>query len=164
MGLLDLFSKLVVEHGSAEVQSKHIALFKDRLALADKNTTLLESENAILKTENEKLKSDIQESQKENKLLRSKIHEYEQTSHDYPITDESIKILSYLAKNEEPSTLAIARTLNIEIETARFFLHELRSLNMVIDNFRIDEYGSGFHAWSLEQEGRRFLMKNKMLT
>ena len=66
MGLTDLFSKLLVEHGSAEVQAKHIAFFKDQLALADKKTSLLESENAILKNDNEKLKVDLEKIQNEN--------------------------------------------------------------------------------------------------
>lgn len=69
MGLFELFNKWIVERGSAEVQTKHIALFKDQLALADKKATLLETKILELEAENEKLKSDLQESHQENKIL-----------------------------------------------------------------------------------------------
>jgi hypothetical protein len=70
MGLFELFNKWIVERGSAEVQTKHIALFKDELALAEKKATLLEKEILELETENEKLKSDLQESHKETQILQ----------------------------------------------------------------------------------------------
>lgn len=61
--LSDLFNKLIIEHGSAVIQEKQIALFKDELAilgrkLADSDIRIekLETENQNLKTENEQLK------------------------------------------------------------------------------------------------------------
>lgn len=77
MGFLDLFNKLIVEHGSAEVQSKHIALVRDQLALADKRVLDLKSENALLTSKHENAETTIQELTKENEILRSKIQEYE---------------------------------------------------------------------------------------
>lgn len=41
-----LFNEWIVERGSAKVQEKHIALFKDQLALADKKLLVSETEKA----------------------------------------------------------------------------------------------------------------------
>ena len=65
--LPELFSKLVVEHGSAVVQEKHIALLKEQFALLEKElsaSTLraseLEEENKRLKSDNQNLRQEIQ--------------------------------------------------------------------------------------------------------
>jgi hypothetical protein len=65
--LSDLFSKLVIEHGSAVIQEKQIALFRDELAIlgrklteSDSRIEKLEMENQNLKTDNEQLKKKIQ--------------------------------------------------------------------------------------------------------
>lgn len=77
MGFLDLFNRLIIEHGSAEVQSKHIALVREQLALADKRIAELESENSLLKSKLENTETTIQELTKENEKLQTKIQEYE---------------------------------------------------------------------------------------
>lgn len=61
MPLLDLFNDLIVEHGSAVVQGKHIAMFRDQLTILDKK--LLESESRIkqLESENKYLKTEKDE-------------------------------------------------------------------------------------------------------
>jgi DNA-binding transcriptional ArsR family regulator len=160
MGLTDLFSKLIVEHGSAEVQAKHIALFKDQLAMADKKTTLLESENSVLKAENEKLKSELEKSGKENGILRSKIQEYEQPSHDNPLEGTKIKILVYLSDAEASTADEIATNLNLKLQVVRYHLEEL-SRNILI----AEEYNPiGSNWWSLAQDGRKYLISNGLLT
>jgi hypothetical protein len=55
--LSDLFSKLVIEHGSAVIQAKQIALFKDELAILGKKLTESDSRIEKLKTENQNLKT-----------------------------------------------------------------------------------------------------------
>jgi flagellar motor switch/type III secretory pathway protein FliN len=168
VGLTDLFSKLIVEHGSAEVQAKHIALFKDQLALADKKAALLESENTILKAENEKLKSDFEQSQKENEILRSKIQEYEQptkqSSHSELLDKVKVDILVALSRQEQTITEQLAGFLNIGVETSRFHLRELSKKKMVIDNIAPDDDGSFRECWELEHEGRRFLVENNLIS
>jgi len=77
MGFLDLFNKLIVEHGSAEVQGKHIALVRDQLALADKRILDLESENTVLTSKLKNAETTIQKLTEENDMLRDKIQEYE---------------------------------------------------------------------------------------
>ncbi len=61
MGLSDLFNKLIIEHGSAVVQGKHIAMFRDELTILDKK--LLESESRIkqLESENKNLRAEKDE-------------------------------------------------------------------------------------------------------
>ncbi|MBW2608534.1 MAG: hypothetical protein JRD05_12980 [Deltaproteobacteria bacterium] len=95
--LSDLFSKLIIEHGSAVIQEKQIALFKDELTIlstkfADSNSRIekLESENQNLKAEREKLTKRIQIYEHENKpffhnnllWLPNDEHPYCPTCHD----------------------------------------------------------------------------------
>lgn len=77
MGFLDLFNKLIVEHGSAEVQSKHIALVREQLTLADKRIIELETENTLFKSKLENAETTIQEQTTVIEELRTKIQEYE---------------------------------------------------------------------------------------
>lgn len=66
MGLLALFNQWIVEHGSAIVQEKHLALFRDQLIAADKKARVLELENANLNAAVEQLTVN-------NEQLRQKI-------------------------------------------------------------------------------------------
>jgi hypothetical protein len=77
MGFLDLFNKWIVEHGSAVVQEKQIAFFRDQMAAADKKILILETENTGLVSENSDLKTTVNQLTKENEVLRQKIQEYE---------------------------------------------------------------------------------------
>lgn len=67
-----LFEKLIVEHGSAVVQGKHIALLKEQFSLLGK-------ENSTLKSDNEVLKSKLQNLEKENIELKQKIQLHNET-------------------------------------------------------------------------------------
>ena len=69
--LSDLLNKLVVEHGSAVIQEKHITLLKEQFAILERENTNLQSKNQILETEMQNLKA-------ENKQLKKKIQIYEQ--------------------------------------------------------------------------------------
>lgn len=166
MGLLDLFSKLVVEHGSAEVQSKHIALFKDQLMLADKKITELETENAALKSKFENAETTIEKLTKENEILRSKIKEYEQTTehstHNNLLEEIRGRILYWLSKSTMTDE-QVSNTLQIGLEVATFHLLELKKTKMVKDSFRIDKYNHAVSLWSVDQEGRRYLVENKII-
>lgn len=166
MGLTDLFSKLIVEHGSAEVQSKHIALFKDQLALADKRILEFEAENATLKSKLENTETTIQELTKENEVLRRKIQEYEippeQSTHDNLLQDSKVNILLSLYNNPKSPERQIAHAMNMGMPIVEFHLKELRELQMVKRVIG----GSAMrpdNGWSLDQEGTRYLLENKLV-
>lgn len=59
--------RLVIEHGSAVIQEKHIALLKEQLALLSEKFSVLELENQKLATENAELKIKIQIYEDSNK-------------------------------------------------------------------------------------------------
>ena len=164
MGLLDLFSKLVVEHGSAEVQGKHIALFKDQLALADKRISELESENASLKSKLENAETAIQELTKENEILRSKIKEYEQPTeqptHKNLLDKVKVNILVALAKQEWNYAEHISRSLGIGIQVVQFHLDELQNKEMALASYSMGDS----EEWTLGHEGRRYLIENDLIS
>ena len=70
--LFSPIEKLITEHGSAVIQSKHIALLKEQLTILKEKFSVLTNENEKLKTENKNQKIIIDK-------LGEKIQVYEQT-------------------------------------------------------------------------------------
>lgn len=161
MGLTELFNEWIVERGSAKVQEKHIALFRDQLAMADKKVALLEKEN-------EKLKSDLQESQKENKILRSKIQEYEQpsqqSSHGNLLDNNKLEILKLLFKQQNLQEEQIAQALKMDLPIVKFHLGELQKRKFVTDSYPRSRNNHFIRAWSLAHEGTGYLLENGIST
>lgn len=160
--LSDLFSKLVIEHGSAVIQEKHIALLKEQFAILERENTRLtasleksETKNQILKTENQALK-------KENIQLKKKIETYEKSTHDNLLDKEQVLILQCLATLAHDKMFpleAIVSSCNLSEQATLFHLQELEDESM-IDCSYID----GIPYWSLDHDGRRYLMKHKLIS
>ena len=152
MALLELFDKWIVERGSAKVQEKHIALFRDQLADAEAKIAVLESGNIDLTTK-------LLESEKEIKILRRKLQEYEKKPHDLTIEETEVKILTFLSSTESSPVKEISNSLNFGETVAAFHLEELKRKGMVKSN-HVPTLGD---YWSLEQPGRKYLIQNNLI-
>jgi predicted RNase H-like nuclease (RuvC/YqgF family) len=71
--LHDLFEKVVVEHGSAVIQERHVSLLKTELSVLEKKIIVLETENRELKAENQKLKLENATKDKKMEILEKRI-------------------------------------------------------------------------------------------
>lgn len=164
MGLTELFNEWIVERGSAKVQEKHIALFRDQLALADKKLLASETEKAEIAAKLEASESKVKELTKENEILRTKIQEYEkpieQPKHNDLLDPDKIKLLVFLAQHDWISFDYIPRSLSMNSQVAQFHLDELQESDMVSASYCMGESPE----WALAQEGRRFLIKNNLIT
>lgn len=160
MGLTDLFNQWIVERGSAVVQEKHLALFRDQLVAADKKATLLETENSILKAENDKLKSEAQNLHIANNELATKIQIYENPKHKTSLDKTKVSILLFLTKQDKSISQQIATSLNINEQVVQFHLTELDNINMVHSLLAIGTPT----RWMLKHEGRRYLIENNLLS
>ena len=89
MGLLELFNTWIVECGSTVAEEKHIALFRDHLVAADKNTLALESDNSVLKTENSELKANAEQLTKENETLKGILQKQEKIEGHSSLLEEA---------------------------------------------------------------------------
>jgi len=94
MGLIDLFNQWITEHGSAVVQEKHLALFRDQLIASDKKAALLESENAVLKTK-------VEQFTKDNEELRSIIQKGNQMSQQFERKTANNGVVYFSHKTEQ---------------------------------------------------------------
>jgi seryl-tRNA synthetase len=162
MGLTELFNEFIVEHGSAKVQEKHIALFKDQLALADKSIAKLESEIASLKNKLKNSQTTIEQLTKENDELKQRIKETDNSSHSSSLDDQKVKILSFLAKfsdDDEIDARYIALQCKASEQATLFHLGELEQLDFIYASRTI----GGSPTWYLAHEGRRYLIQNSML-
>ncbi len=72
--LLEPLEKLIVEHGSATIQEKHIALLKDQLLILKEKLSILATDKDKTDRENEQLKSENQTLNIEIKKLREKFN------------------------------------------------------------------------------------------
>ena len=157
--LSDLFGKLVIEHGSAVIQEKHIALLKEQFSL-------LEKENANLKAQNQALETEKQNFKIENINLKKKIQLYEKSSHVTTLDEIESKILLFLANQDkfDISPEDIAHELNRNIQLITFHLENLRTKKMV-DARPIAPFDhSPKRFWSIAQSGRRYLIENKYIS
>lgn len=157
-----LFEKLVIEHGSAVIQEKHISLLKEQFAiLGRENTKLtvekteLQSKNQILKTENKALKN-------ENINLKKKIDTYEKSTHNNLLDKEQILILQHLVTLPPDKMFpleSIMSIYNLSEHIALYHLQELENKSMIeSDNI------NGVPCWSLDHDGRSYLVKHKLIS
>ncbi len=160
VALTDKFEKLITEHGSATIQSKHIALLKDQFAILEKenaklNTALEQSEakNKVLKSENVNLK-------KGNSELKKKIESNQKPSHDASLIKEQDQILIFLAQHYDQAfpLESIMAACNLSHQKALYHLEQLEEDMMI---------GVGYkdHAayWHIDTDGRAYLAENGML-
>ena len=85
MGLFEKLEKLINEHGSAAIQEKHIAFFKDELAMLKKQLKDVESHMAELDT----AAHDI--SQWEREVLQEAVIDIGKTREELPRQEKRVK-------------------------------------------------------------------------
>jgi len=162
--LSEQLQKLINEHGSAAILRDHLALFKDQVLLLEKENLRLSNETSTYKINEEKFNSDIEHLKKENEILLSKIQKYEQpteqASHGDFLEEIKVNILIFMSKYEETYAQNIASTLNISLPVAQFHLEELQDADMVNASYSMyDE-----PRWYLAQGGRKYLVRNNLIT
>ncbi len=160
MGLIELFNQWIVERGSAVVQEKHLALFRDQLATADAKTAKLESENSILQHQINQLKLDLEETKNENGILKEQIRNNEKNSHTNDLEEIKKNILLFLSKHDESYVNQLASAIKVGPQTAQFHLEELSDSGMV----DMSCYFGGETSWYLAQSGRKYLVRNNLIT
>jgi len=73
MGLFTFLSRFIVEHGSSEIQMKHIAFLKEQFSLCATEKEALNTTNQKLQAEIVDLRLKIDECEKTNKQFQEKI-------------------------------------------------------------------------------------------
>jgi len=150
----DAIEKLIIEHGSSVIQSKHIALLKDELSILKEKFSVLTTENASLKVENQNLKQ-------ETINLKKKIQKYEQP-HSILLEKEKVNILLILHNNKgDLLTFQISQNLNVSEDIAKYHLQELRKSKFIRKGLPVL---AGQGSWSIEDKGTKYLIENKLIS
>ena len=165
--LTEQFQKLIDEHGSANIQAKHIVFLKDRLLFADREITKLITENTELKskeseyvTEINKLRSEITDLKQSNEDFKNQIQTYE-NPHNISLDTEKVSILKLLFENEKLSADDIARSLDHKVQTIKFHLEELKT-NQMVNSIPHTKNGKFAVSWYIQQDGRKYLIENNL--
>lgn len=157
--LSDQLQKLINEHGSATILRDHLALFKDQVVLLEKKAISLESENLDLKDKLEKTKQELEKLKKDNEKLKMDVQKYQQPSTS-DLEEVKVNILLFLSKHEDAHAQNISSALNIGLQTTQFHLEELEEAEMVNASY----FMGGETEWFLAQGGRRYLVRNNLIT
>ena len=154
MNLLSALDKLIKEHGSASILKDHLALFKDQVVL-------LENQNSSLMKENASLKEQINKLCENEKLLKSKIEEYDSQLHGTScgINDEEIELMKLISSGLH-TIEDLTKSANIGREVIRYHLAELVEKNHLVKS-SVPMVGQW---WELEQPGRRYLIENNHIS
>ncbi len=79
----------------------------------------------------------------------------------FQANEQELNILRLLYNQDKLTTEQIAQSLSFEIQTANFYLEELKVNNMTSHNFTRGKHDVPFMSWSIKQEGRRCLIEIK---
>lgn len=148
--------KLINERGSAAIMKERLSLATDQYSALEKKLSeanvrieKLESENKSLHLNLEKAKTQIRDF--EEKLTVGHTHTH--------LEEIKVKILLFMSEHEKTYTQQIAARLGIGLQTAIFHLEELQDNEMVGMSII---FGSEC-PWYLNQEGRKYLVRNNLI-
>jgi len=123
------------------------------------------SELEEMERENTKLKQKVLSLESENNNLRQEIQRRNDViqkveSHGAPLEEIKINILVFMSKHEEVYTQHIASALKIGLQAAQFHLEELQDAALISSCAFMENETS----WYLAQGGRKYLVRNKLIT
>ena len=151
--MLDMFEKLINEHGSAVILKERIELINDRYEALETKLTNSEKENELLKTE--------------NKLLVQQLQQLEKQVNDSTVTDnvlpnEQVEILRILFSSKSAITKEIlAHKVNLDMGILIYHMDELQAKELI--EYPRPIMGSpltgkpGTYEYSISQSGRKYV-------
>ncbi len=157
--LSDLLGKLVIEHGSAVIQEKQVSLLKEQFSILERENSKLLAEKAELQSENQVLETENEALKKEIMQLKKTRQSDEQPPHDNLLHEIEIKVLLYLSGNSGRNTKQISKALNINEETIKFHIGELKTNYMITSAHD----SADDDIWSLDLAGRQYLIENNLI-
>jgi len=160
--LSDLLGKLVIEHGSAVITEKNLAFLRDQMAATEKEIARLTVSLEKSESKHQTLKTQFQNLKNENKGLKKKIQIYEKSTHDNLLDNNQILILQCLATLPPENMLPFAPIMSacsLSEQAAHYHLQELEDKSMIEC-----EYINGEPYWSLDHDGRGYLIKHKLIS
>jgi hypothetical protein len=144
VGLFSEIERLINEHGSAVILKERIALAEDKYAALERKVKELSDENDRLRSENAELKGQIPAAT---------------SSEPVQVDETGEKILLLLAQHPGMELPAIATQLKVAKDFAAFHVDELENAGLVHGSYSM----MAAARYSLDQEGRRYLIKKGML-
>jgi DNA-binding MarR family transcriptional regulator len=126
----------------------------------EKESSALGQKNTALEAENRQLRTKIQDFEAKTDELKKKIEFYNKPSHDELLKKPIVDILLCLASEEASSEEEIASEIGVNIQIVKYHIEELLELGIVVQEYN----PLGANWWSLQQEGRRLLIANGLIS
>ena len=153
--MLDMFQKLINEHGSSVILKERIELINDKYEALETKLENAIKENEILKKENELQKQQIEQ-------LSSQIQSNVNPTVELPSEQQAILKLLFEA-NTRVREEAIAHQLSLEVGNLSYHLDELHNLEYLNHPSYIS--GSpltgtkGYREQSISKDGRKYVVE-----
>ena len=122
-----------------------------KLDTLEEKFAVLELRNKYLESENNKFREEIQ--RRDDILQKEK-------SHDNLLDETKVNILLLLSKHENLIDEQIARSLNLNLQVAKYHLQELDDKKMIGCLLTVNSP----IQWYLNHEGRHYLIKHKLIS
>jgi beta-phosphoglucomutase-like phosphatase (HAD superfamily) len=158
MGLLDGLEKLINEHGSAVILKERIALANDKYAALDDKAKGLQLQVERLQADNARL---VEEN---TKLKASQIPKPTAPAVLEEVKERLLVVAANSSSSRSSSTRDLATAVGCSENVAEFHLTELeRSKLMGVAYSMSTAWNEGGARWSINHEGRRYLMERGLL-
>ncbi len=162
--LSEQLQKLITEHGSAIILRDHLALFKDKLIMSEKEFSALTIENVKLKDKIETLESQLQNVTEEierQKKITEALQGSQSTEKYDPITNKVIKL--FFDAGRELSIDGIASKLVIDISTTQYHLDLLSDKTFIQYSSRIPislkAHSRISRTFEITPQGRKYVIE-----
>lgn len=161
--ILGEIEKLINEHGSAAILKERLSLAADQYAALEKKLSDSESRVQASELRAKNLESEKQGFELENLKLKEKLRNLEEKlkeRHGQRLEDTKEKLLQLLAAQPHVNHEQISRATSLNAQVVMFHLEELQNARLVNASYS----SLSPTEWSLDYEGRAYLVRHGLLS
>jgi len=153
--MLEMFEKLINEHGSSTILRERLELFSDKYAILEDKLEALSQKNSALEAENQSLRAQLEQAQNELEQLRNAIAA--NSSKSCQIDEDKQNILKILFEANTHATISqLASHLKINESVIQYHIDALKEGGLI--DFGPLRINSPI-TYAISKEGRRYVVE-----
>ena len=161
--MLNMFEKLINEHGSSTILKERLSLFSDKYSMLEEKLKISEQKSKVLEHENNNFKTQLSQATKEIEKLKEVVESSAESSKSHKLDDIKEKILQLLFQvGEEVDLVQLCTQLSLDKSTAEYHLTTLEDGNYIYTRYYQGDWvsgESGFTAHEIAQNGRKYVVE-----
>jgi hypothetical protein len=130
--MLEIFEKLINEHGSSVILKERLELYSDKYGMLEDKLEISNQKNSILETESASLQKQLESAQIEIKELQEKFETVNESKKSSQLDEEKQNILKLLFSiNRSTSISELTRHLQLEESLIQYYIDSLKERDLV---------------------------------